>query len=175
MDDDRPIDDRLLDALSQKIRAEMAREAAERERVEETRRLRVAQERRARQLDAIVGRYANQGEQIAGLIELLQKRLETDVIYSVIREWFEDMSREVDLINDRILLILESVRMIVPQAHRAAIDQMVREPDADIDHRRILRLLHQLRAVEGKPGPEFERLYEAIMAEVVEAMQDAES
>lgn len=173
--EDRVVDDRVIDALSRKIKAEMAAAAAAEEAAEETRQLRITEERRARLLNDIVERYANLGERVAGLVDLLQKRLETDVLYEIIREWFEDVGREIDTINDRILLILELVRIVVPKAHQVEVEQMVKQADVDIDRRRVLRLLHQLRAVEGKPGPEFERLYEAIIAEVVEARRDAKS
>jgi len=168
-------DDRILDALSQKVRAEMGREAAERERAEEVRKLRVAQERRAKLLLEIVSRYANLGEQVTGLTELLQGRLETDVIYAVLREWFEDFGREIDRINDLIRLILELVRLVVPKAQQAAIEQIINEPDSEVLHRRILRLLKQLRAVEGKSGPEFESLVEQIMAEIAEVQEKKRS
>lgn len=171
-DEDRVVDDRVIDMLSRKIKAELAHAAAVEASAAETRKLRVAEERRVKLLLHIVNRYANLGERVDGLAELLQKRLETDVIYSVLREWFEDVGREIDTINDRILLILELVRMVVPQAHQATVEQMVRSPDIDIDRRRLLRLFRQLRVIEGKSGPEFERLYEQIMSEIVDAKRE---
>lgn len=171
-DEDRVVDDRVIDMLSRKIKAELAHTAAVEASAEETRKLRVAEERRVKLLLHIVNRYANLGERVDGLTEQLQKKLETGVIYSVLREWFEDVGREIDTINDRILLILELVRMVVPQAHQATVEQMVRSPDIDIDRRRLLRLFRQLRVIEGKSGPEFERLYEQIMSEIVDAKRD---
>lgn len=174
-DDDRVVDDRVLDMLSRKIKAEMAHAAAVEESTAETRKLRIAKERQARLLLEIVQKYANLGEQVTGLTELLRDRLETDVIYAVLREWFEDFGREIDRINDLIRLILELVRLVVPQAQRAAIEQIINEPDAEVLHRRILRLLKQLRVVEVRQGPEFELLVEQIMAEIAEVQEKKRS
>lgn len=171
-DDDRVVDDRVLDALSRKIRAEMAREAIEREGVEETRRLRIAKERQARLLLEIVQKYANLGEQVAGLVELLQNRLETNVIYDIIREWFEDMGREVDLINERIRLIAELIRMVVPAAQRGQIQSILDEPEIDLDRKKKLRLWRQIRELEKLAGETGDvrllAMIDQIMAEIAE-------
>ena len=171
LDDDRVVDDRVLDMLSRKIKAEMAHAAAVEESTAETRKLRIAKERQARLLLEIVQKYANLGEQVTGLMELLQGRLETDIIYSVLREWFEDFGREIDTINERIRLILELVRLVVPKAQQVQVEAIIKEPDAEAIQRRLLRLLHQLRAVEARQGPEFERLYEQIIAEIADTQE----
>lgn len=140
--------DEVLRKLSEQIRAEMARAASERESAEETRRLRIAEERRATLLNNLVERYANLAETVTGLTQQLQGRLETDALYSVIREWFEQLGDEIDLINERIRLIAELMRLVVPAAHQAQIQQIVDEPDREIARQKKLRLWHQVRQLE---------------------------
>lgn len=166
----------IIRVLSEKVRAEMARAEAEESHAEETRKLRLAEERRVALLNNLIERYAHLGETVTGLTRQLQGRLETDVLYEVLREWFEELGAEVDLINERIRLIAELMRLVVPTAHRPAIQQIVDEPERELARQKKLRLWHQVRQIEKLANetndPKVAALIEQVMAEIAEIGKD---
>lgn len=150
----------------------MAHAAAAEKAADETRRLRIAEERRAKLLNNLIERYANLGETVTGLTQQLQGRLETDALYAIIREWFEEMGEQIDLINERIRLIAELMRLVVPAAHQAQIQQIVDEPDRELAREKKLRLWHQIRQLEKLAGetndPKAVDMIEQIMNEIAQ-------
>lgn len=162
----------ILRKLSEQVRAEMDRAAAERESADETRRLRIATERRATLLNSLIERYANLAETVTGLTQQLQGRLETDALYAIIREWFEEMGEQIDLINERIRLIAELMRLVVPAAHRSQIQQITDEPDRELAREKKLRLLHQIRVLKKLSNetndPDVQTMIDQIMNEIAQ-------
>lgn len=126
-----------LKNLSELIRAEMERGQAEKAHLEETRRLRVAEERRARNLEDIVGRYAHLGEEVGQLAALLTLYIERDPTADILRESFEEFSLQVDHLERRVEQVVVLLRFVLgsrrlPAEEReqvqAVFEQLDREP-----------------------------------------------
>ena len=89
------------------IRIELERLATERLALEEARRLRVAEERRAANLESLIGRYANLSENVSGLIKLVRELLATNEAERVFRE---DLADQIEEIKSILILILAKLR-----------------------------------------------------------------
>lgn len=92
-----------LRKIEEKIRLEYKRYDIEHETLNEIRKARVAGERRARVLEAIFERYADLGERVTGLMNLIQECLPANEIF---REWLADLSEQVEQINRVMILLL---------------------------------------------------------------------
>ena len=87
----------------EQIRVELERLATERLALEEARRLRVAEERRAANLESLIGRYAHVNENASGLIELVRELLASDEARRIFQRELADRFERLEAI---LILIL---------------------------------------------------------------------
>ncbi len=99
------MDKEELQALREKIKLEIKRNAIEEQKLKEVRRLRVAEQNRIRLIESVLERYAHLAEGVTGLLEKLQQ---LPAIEDALREWFENLAGRVERIEDLLLLMLAS-------------------------------------------------------------------
>jgi hypothetical protein len=165
----------LLKAEEERLRR-LAEEAA----AEETRRLRIATQRRARDLEEAFERYAHQAEQTDGLAKLLREYLERQPAMAIIGEWFEELSerfsslrtelaemhQETKSIDKRLGIVIEILRVTAParrNGQKAELDALFKQADAEaeiadlrqelVQHRRRRAKLLEQKAAYGLETP----------------------
>lgn len=149
-----PSTEDILGKLSENIRAEQARTEAE-----EATRLELAQRnlllrRQEQNFWAVLDRYANLGEQVTGLTNILQEQMS---LAEIIREWFESFATRIEWIEQRLKrlerrteLVLEIERgRLNRQGENGKANQLAKQL-AEIDRDSEIRLQMSRRLAELK-------------------------
>jgi len=139
-----------VERLRPQMQVEIERLQVEKESLEEQRRLRVAEERRARMLRDIVERYAHLGEETQALNRLLTSYIERDPTISILRELSEEFSSQIDHIEQRIGVVVELIRFVLSNRHlteeeKKRVAAVYQKLDLEPTAERLRRQISQIR------------------------------